>query len=329
MQRREFVALIGGMAVAALPVAARGQPAKRIPKVGVLWHAGSAEEEAIYMRALSEGFSSLGHIEGKSVILEHRFPDERPERFVSMARELADLPVDVLVAVTQPAALAAAAATTKIPIVFTHVPDPVRTKLVNSLARPGGNVTGLTNIAAEIAAKRVQLLKEAFPGIKRVALLVNPSDQALASFVEEAKTSATALGLEVQTASARSVDDFAQAFKALADGGAEGVLTAPNGLFYQGRALVGQLGIAHRLPTIVVSRETLEAGALMSYGADFQAIFRRTPVYVDRILKGEKPADLPVELPTKFQFLINLKTAKAMELMFSEALLLRADEVIE
>jgi putative ABC transport system substrate-binding protein len=214
--------------------------------------------------------------------------------------------------VTQPAALAAAAATTKIPIVFTQVTDPFRAKLVNSLARPGGNVTGLTNIAAEIAAKRVQLLKEAFPMMKRVALLVDPSDPAVGSFVDEAKTSAIALGLEIQTAEVRSVDEFTQAFKAMADSGSQGVVTAPNGLFYQGRALVGQLAIAHRLPSIVVSRETLEGAALMSYGADFQAIFRRTPVYVDGILTGENPADLPVELPAKFQFLFNLKTAKTL-----------------
>ena len=214
-----------------------------------------------------------------------------------MAKELAALPVDVLVAVTQPAAMAAAAATTKIPIVFNHVPDPIRTKLVNSLARPGGNVTGLTNIAAEIAAKRVQLLKEAFPRMTRVILLVNPSDPAMDSFIDEAKTSAIALGLEVRTVGVRSVQELERAFNDLADNGTEGLITAPNGLFYQGRVLVGQLATVHRIPSIVVSRETLEGGALMSYGADFQAIFRRTPVYVDRILKGEKPADLPVEQP--------------------------------
>ena len=328
MRRREFITLIAG-ATAAWPLKARGQPAKNIPKVGVLWHAGSAEEEAIYLRALNQGFTNLGYVEGKSIVLEHRFPDERPERFVSMARELVALPVDVLVAVTQPAALAAAAATTKIPIVFNHVPDPVRTKLVNSLARPGGNVTGLTNIAAEIAAKRVQLLKEAFPKMTRVILLINPSDPAMSGFIDEAKTSAIALGMEVRTVGVRSVEELERAFDGLVDNGTEGLITAPNGLFYQGRVLIGQLAAAHRIPSIVVSRETLEGGALMSYGADFQAIFRRTPVYVDRILKGEKPADLPVEQPTRFQFLVNLKTAKALGVTISEALLLRADEVIE
>jgi ABC-type uncharacterized transport system substrate-binding protein len=328
MKRRDFITLLGGLG-AAWPIAAQSQRNKSVPKVGVLWHAGGAEEEATYLRALNQGFSDLGFVDGNTIALDHRFPDERPERFASLAGELAAIPVDVLVAVTLPAALAAARATTKIPIVFTGVPDPVRSKLVNSLARPGGNITGLTNIASEIAAKRVQLLKEAFPRMTRVTLLVNPSDQAMGSFVDEAKTSAIALGLEVQTVEVRSLEEFEQAFQRMVDGGSEGVISAPNGLFYQGRVLAGRLAVAHHLPLMAVSRETLEGGALMSYGPDFQAIFRRTPVYVDKILKGEKPADLPVEVPTKFQFLINLKTAKALGITVAESLLLRADEVIE
>ncbi|MFL6826486.1 MAG: ABC transporter substrate-binding protein [Bradyrhizobium sp.] len=301
-----------------------------MPKIGVLWHAGSAEEEAIYLRALNQGFNDLGYIDGKTIALDHRFPAEQPERFASLAVELAAIPVDVLVAVTQAAAQAAARATTKIPIVFTVVPEPVGSKLVNSLARPGGNITGLTNIASEIAAKRVQLLKEAFPGIKRVTLLVNPNDEkAMRSFIDEAKTSALALDLDVQTIEVRSLEEFEHGFNRMVDGGSEGVMTAPNGLFYQGRVLAGQLAVARHLPFMVVSRETLEAGALFSYGPDFQAIFRRTAVYVDKILKGEKPADLPVEVPTKFQFLINLKTAKALGITLSESLLLRADEIVE
>jgi putative tryptophan/tyrosine transport system substrate-binding protein len=328
MKRRDFITLVGGLA-AAWPIAVQAQRNKNMPRVGVLWHAGSAEEEAIYLRALNQGFADLGYVDGKTIALDHRFPDEQPERFASLARELAAIPVDVLVAVTQPAALAAARATTTIPIVFTHVADPVGSKLVTSLARPGGNITGLTNVASEIAAKRVQILKEAFPRMKRVALLVNPTDPAMPGFVDEARTSAMSVGLEVQTVEVRSLEEFEQAFTRMVDSGSEGVITAPNGLFYQGRVLAGRLAVAHHLPCVVVSRETLEGGALMSYGPDFQAIFRRTPVYVDKIVKGEKPADLPVELPTKFQFLINLKTAKALGVVISEALLLRADDVIE
>jgi putative ABC transport system substrate-binding protein len=329
MKRRDFITVLGGLA-AAWPIAAQSQQNKKIPKVGVLWHAASAEEEAIYIRALNQGFIDLGYIDGKTIALDHRFPAEQPERFASLAAELAAVPVDVLVAVTQAAAQAAARATRKIPIVFTVVPEPVGSKLVNSLARPGGNITGLTNVASEIAAKRIQLLKEAFPGMKRVTLLVNPNDEkGMLSFVDEAKTSGTALGLDVQTIEVRSLEEFKIGFNRMVDGGSEGVMTAPNGLFYQGRVLAGQLAVAHHLPFMAVSRETLEGGALMSYGPDFQAIFRRTAVYVDKILKGEKPADLPVELPTKFQFLINLKTAKALGITMAESLLLRADEVIE
>jgi putative ABC transport system substrate-binding protein len=329
MKRRDFIVLLGGMPVA-WPFTSRAQLRKAIPRIGVLWHAGSADEEAVYIRALNQGFGDLGYVDGKSIALEHRFPDERPERFASMAGELAAIPVDVLVAVTQPAALAAARATKKIPIVFTHVPDPINAKLVTSLAQPGGNITGLTNIAAQIASKRVQLLKEAFPRMRRITLLVNPSDdQAMSRFVDEAKTSALTLGLEVQTVEVRSVGEFEDGFKRMVDNGSEGLITMPNGLFYQGRLRAGQLAIAHKIPLMVVSRETLEGGALMSYGPDFQAIFRRTAVYVDKILKGEKTAHLPVELPTKFQFLVNLKTAKALGVTLSESFLLRADEAIE
>jgi putative ABC transport system substrate-binding protein len=329
MKRREFMTLVGG-AAAAWPLAALGQPIKKLPKVGVLWHAASAEEEAIGLGALTRGFSDLGYIDGKTIALHHRFPAELTERFASLSAELAAIPVDVLVAVTQPAALAAQRATATIPIVFILVPEPVGSKLVNSLARPGWNITGLTNIAAELTAKRVQLLKEAFPRMTRLTLLVNPNDQqAMHRFIDEAKTAATALGLDVQPLEVRSLGEFEQAFDNMVDGRSEGVITTPNGLFYLGRVLAAQLAVKRRLPLMVQNRETLEGGALMAYGPDIQVLFRRAAVYVDKILKGEKPADLPVEVPTKFQFLINLKTAKALELTLPESLLLRADEAIE
>jgi putative tryptophan/tyrosine transport system substrate-binding protein len=329
MKRREFMTLVGG-AAAIWPLAAPAQPIKKLPKVGVLWHAASAEEEAIGLSALTRGFSDLGYIEGKTIALHHRFPAELTQRFESLSAELVAIPVDVLVAVTQPAALAAQRATTRIPIVFILVPEPVGSKLINSLARPGGNITGLTNIAAELTAKRVQLLKEAFPRMKRVTLLVNPNDQqAMHRFIDEAKIAATALGLDVQPLEVRSLGEFEQAFDSMADSRSEGVITTPNGLFYLGRVLAGQLAVKRRLPLMVQNRETLEDGALMAYGPDIQVLFRRAAVYVDKILKGEKPADLPVEVPTKFQFFINLKTAKALGLTLPESLLLRADEAIE
>jgi putative tryptophan/tyrosine transport system substrate-binding protein len=327
--RREFITLLGG-AAAAWPLAARGQPTKKMPKVGVLWHAGSAEEEAIYLGELQQRLNGLGYIDGKTIALEQRFPNEQPARFVSLAAELAALKVDVLVAVTQQAALAAQQATTTIPIVFIVVPDPVGAKLVNSLARPGGNITGLTHIALELSGKRLALFKEAFPRMTRVALLVNANNQQVTQrYIEETKTAATALGLDVQPVEVRSLGDFEQAFDKVVEGRLEGVAVPADPLFYQGRTLMAQSARTRRIPLMVYSRQTLEAGALMSYGPDQRKIFRRAAVYVDKILKGEKPADLPVELPTKFEFLINNKTAKAIGLTISESILLRADEVIE
>jgi putative ABC transport system substrate-binding protein len=328
MRRRAFLIMTCGGA--AWPLAALGQPTKKLPKVGVLWHAANAEDEALGLGALTRGFSDLGYIDGKNIALHHRFPAEIAERFASLSAELVAVPVDVLVAVTQPAALAAQQATATIPIVFILVPEPVGSKLVNSLARPGGNITGLTNIAAELTAKRVQLLREAFPRMMRLTLLVNPNDrQAMLRFIDEATTAATVLGLDVQPLQVRSLEEIEDAFNHIVDSRSEGVITTPNGLFYLARALIGQLAVKHRLPLMVQNRETLEDGALMAYGPDIQAIFRRAAVYVDKILKGEKPADLPVEVPTKFQFLINLKTAKALGVALPESLLLRADETIE
>ena len=313
------------------PLAARAQqPTKKTPRVGVLWHAGSVEEEAIYLGALLEGLTGLGYIDGKTIALEHRFPNEQPERFVSLAAELAALKPDVLIAVTQQAAVAAQRATTTIPIVFIVVPDPVGVKLVNSLSRPGGNITGLTHIAVELSGKRLAVFKEAFPRMTRVALLVNANDpQTTKRYIDETNAAATGLGLDVQPVEVRSLTDFDQAFDRIVEGRLEGVAVPADPLFYQGRSLMAQTAITRRLPLMVYSRETLEAGALMSYGTDQRRIFRRAAVYVDKILKGEKPADLPVEQPTKFEFLINNKTAKAIGYTISESLLLRADEVIE
>jgi putative ABC transport system substrate-binding protein len=210
------------------------------------------------------------------------------------------------------------------------VPDPVGTKLVNSLARPGGNITGLTNIAVELSAKRLAFFKEAFPRVTRVALLVNASDQqGMQRYIDETKTAASALGLDVQPVEVRSLGDFEQAFDKVVEGRLEGVAVPADPLFYQGRTLMAEASRTRRLPLMVYSRETLEAGALMSYGADQRKIFRRAAVYVDKILKGAKPADLPVEQPTKFEVAINMKTAKALGLTISPTLLAQTDEVIE
>jgi putative ABC transport system substrate-binding protein len=277
-----------------------------------------------------EGLKGLGYVDGKTIALEHRFPNEIPELFVSLAAELAALKPDVMVAVTRPAAIAAQRATTTIPTVFIVVPDPVGTKLVNSLARPGGNITGLTHIAVELSAKRLAFFKEAFPRASRAALLVNANDpQGMRRYIDESQVAAVVLGVTVQPVEVRSLGDFGVAFDKIVAEHLEGVLVPADGLFYQGRVRLAQTALQSRLPLVVYSRETLEAGALMSYGADQRAIFRRAAVYIDKILKGEKPADFLVEQPTKFEFLINLKTAKALGLTIPESFLVRADEVIE
>ena len=263
-------------------------------------------------------------------MLEYRFPNEEPERFVSLAAELVTLRVDVLVAVTRLAALAAQRATTAIPTIFIVVPDPVGTKLVKSLARPGGNITGLTHIAAELSAKRLAFFKEAFPQMKRIALLVNGNDQqGMLRYIDENRSAATFLGLEVQPIEVRSVGDFEPACSRIAEAHFDGIVVSPDGLFYQGREAIAQAALKRQIPLMVYSRETVQAGALMSYGADVRDIFRRSATYIHKILKGEAVAELPVEQPTKFEFLVNLKTAKSLGLQLEPILLAQADEVIE
>jgi putative ABC transport system substrate-binding protein len=334
MRRREFVTFLGaGTAIsvgAAWPLSANAQQRGRTPRVGVLWHAGSAEEEEPYLIALRQALNGLGYIDGRTVTLEQRFPNEQPDRFASLAAELAADKVDVLVASGTLAALAAQRATAAIPIVFVVVPDPIAIKLVDSLARPGGNITGLTNISSDLSAKRLEFFKEAFPNITRVALLVNANDQRnMKRYIDETKVAATRLGMEFQPAEAHSIGDVEQLFDKAVEARLKGVVVAPDGMFFQGRKLLAQSALARGLPMIAFSRETLEAGALMSYGADVRALFRRAAAYVDKLLKGEAPANLPVEQPTRFEFLINLKTAKALNVDVSPMLLTRADEVIE
>ena len=329
MRRREFITLLGGAAVA-WPLAARGQTRVKIPRIGVLWHAGSAEEEAIYLGAVRQGLRDFGYVEGQNIILENRFPAENPERFVSLAAELAALNVNVLVAINRIAALAAQRATTTIPIVFVAVPDPVGSKLVASFAHPGGNITGLSNFAHDLTAKRVEFLKTTVPNVSRVALLVNPNDRDSAKiYLEEGRTAAEKLGLILLPIEIRTRDDLVPAFSKMGDDQIDGVVEAQDGLFFVTRKDIADLAMARRLPLLVFSRETAEAGALASYGPSNSAIFRRAGYYMHKILKGAKPADLPVEQPTKFEFIINLKTAKVLGLTVPPTLLTTADEVIE
>ena len=328
MRRREFITLIGATTIG-YPLAARPQGRGRIQGVGVLWHAANADEEQPYFRILTEGLRELGYIEGRNIILEHRFPNEIPERFKSMATELVSLNVDVLVSSGAVASLALRDATKKIPIVFIFVPDPIGSKLVDSFARPGANVTGLSHFSSDLIAKRLQFLKEIIPGLSRVALFVNPNAQITELYIAVTQAAAAALGLVSQTFEGRSLDELERAFDAMVTTGMQAVMINSDGLAFQGRSIIAKLAIARRLPLSAYSRETLEAGALMSYGPDYSQLCRRAAVFVDKILKGAKPSELPVEQPTKFEFLINLKVAKALGISVPAGLLARADEVIE
>jgi putative ABC transport system substrate-binding protein len=329
MRRREVIA---GLATATgvWAVGARAQQPTRTRIIGVLWHAASAEEEAVYLGALREGLAELGYIEGKNIVLENRFPAEQWERFISLAAELVQLNPDVLVAVSRPAAIAAQRATTTIPIVFSVVPDPVGSKLVESLARPGGNSTGLSNMALDLSAKRIELLKEMVGGLSRVALLVNAGDpDGARRYVEESQAAAHPLGIEIEPVEVRGLGEIPRAFSKIDQLKVNGVVGTADSLFTVERKHIIQSALERRLPTMMHSRETALAGALMAYAPSYVQMLRRTAVYVDKVLKGVKPAVMPVEQPNKFELVINVATAKALGLTIPPTLLARADEVIE
>jgi len=276
-----------------------------------------------------QGFRDLGYEHGRNIILEHRFPNEIPERFRSMADELVALKVDVLVAVGTNTAPYARAATSTVPVVFLFVPDAVGSGFVESLGRPGRNMTGLSNFGADIVAKRLQYLKEMIPGLTRVALLVNPETETAPLYRRITDAAAEDLGLENHTFEGRSIGEFELALDRMVAAGMQAVTINSEGVAYQHRSSIGKMTLTRRLPLAVWSRETFEGGALMSYGADQVAMSRRTPTFVDKILKGTKPGDLPVEQPTKLELFISLKVARTLGLSVPPILLAFADEVIE
>ena len=328
MKRREFIALVGALAWVSMP--ARAQPSARIPRIGVLWHAANEQEEAAFIAPLRKGFADLGYVEGKTLILENRYPAEQPERFESLAAELGSLNVDILVAISIPSALAAQRATSTIPIIFCPIPDPVGLKLVASLSRPGGNITGVSSRAFDLAAKRLQLFKEAIPILSHVALLLNPnSPYDLQRAMEESRPATEFLKIRLEPVEARSADELDRAFTAIAERKMDGVVVSQNALYFNERKKLANLALHHRLPTMVPANLFVEAGGLMSYGPDWPALFRKLGAYVDKILKGSKPGDLPVEQPTQFQLVLNLKTARALGLQVAPEVLSRADKVIE
>ena len=321
MRRREFIAGLGGAAV--MPLAARAQQ-NRPARIGVLVLT-NADAQSLTL-ALREGLQTFGYSEGQQFAFETRSAAGSMERLPELAAELVRVPVDLIVATFTPCALAAKRATSTIPIVMVAVADPIGTGLVQSLARPGGNVTGFSNMAAETAGKSVELLRDMLPSLRRVAVLANPADPFTIPFLEQVQLAGRAAAIEIAPiAMARGAGEVEAAFGLMTRERAEAVVV--QGIFFS--KTIADLALQHRLPAASVVRAFAQVGGLMAYGADVADIFRRSAVLVHKILQGTKPAELPVELPTKFELIVNIKTAKALGIDVPHFFQQRADEVIE
>jgi putative ABC transport system substrate-binding protein len=327
MDRRAFVsAAAGTLLVGVFP--AHAQPANKVPRIGVL-HPGTPASAPQSVEAFRQGLREHGYEEGKNIVVERRYTESRPERVAEVAAEFVRLKVDVIVTSLDVATAAVKQQTQTIPIVMAISIDPVATGFVSSLARPGGNVTGLSTMSPELAAKRLELLREAVPGLSRVAIMWNTNVPGNLLEYKEVADAARSMRLQLQSVEVSSVDDFERAFSALKTGGAEALIVAGSGLTSTNAGQIANLAMKHRLPSMVSSRDRVDAGGLIAYGPNLAELWRRAATYVDKILKGAKPGDLPVEQPTKFELIINLKTAKALGLTIPPSLLRRADEVIQ
>ena len=327
MDRRTFVSTAAG-ALIVKAFAANAQPAKKVPRIGVL-HAGSQAIASQLAAAFRQGLREHGYVEGQNVVVEVRFGEGRAERISEIAAELVRLKVDVIVTSTDVGIAAVKQQTQTIPIVMVNSTDPVGTGFVASLARPGGNVTGLTLISPELSAKRLELLKEVVPGLSRVAIMWNPDARGAVLDYKETESAARSLRLQLQAVEVSHADDFDRAFSALTTGRAEALIVVGSAFAFTNQGRIASLALKHRLPTMYGSRDHVDAGGLIAYGPNLADAWRRAATYVDKILKGAKPGELPVEQPTKFELVINLKTAKALGLTIPPSLLRRADEVIQ
>ena len=324
MKRRTFISLLGGAAV--WPLAARAQQPGKKPTVGFLG-ASTPAAAGPWVAAFAQRLRELGWTEGRTVAIEYRWAEGRPERFAEIATEFVQLKVDVIVTLGG-AVLAAKQATLVIPIVFASAGDPVGGGLVASLARPGGNITGLSNQMTDIAGKKLELLREVVHGLGRLAIIGNVGNPAVVREMDEVQAAAATLGLEVHTLEIRQAQDITPAFEAL-KGRADALYVCIDALATTNRIRINTSALGARLPTMHGSRDYVEAGGLISYGPNTPNQFRRAADYVDKILRGAKPGDIPVEQPTKFDLIVNLTTAKALGLEIPPTLLSRADEVIE
>ncbi len=313
------------LGIFAAPVASNAQQPGKIPRIGVL-SPGSLGPSPL-LDAFRQGLRELGYIEGQNIAIEYRFAEAKLERLPDLAAGLVHLKVDVIFTINTPASQAAKNATKTIPIVFTYVAEPAA--LVASLARPGGNVTGLTTIADELSGKRLELLREALPGVSRVAVLWHSASPTSTRVFRETEGASRQLGMRLQPLGVRGPDELQNAFKVATRERAGALIVIEDLVMSSHRTRVLDLAVRSRLPTVSQYREFAEAGGLLSYGAKLPDLFRRAATYVDKILKGAKPADLPVEQPTRFELVVNLKTAKALGLTIPQSILIRADQVIQ
>jgi putative ABC transport system substrate-binding protein len=330
MERRTFLGTLAGGILSVPLASAEAQPAARVARIGYL--ADDPASGPHLREAFLRGLSDLGYIEGRNLVIEYRYAQGKPERFPGLASELATLRVDVIVAAGTPAARAAKQATSTIPIVFPSSSEPVGNGLVTNFARPGGNATGLTFFTPELVGKSLELLKEVAPRVIRIAALWRPGEfgaGAERDMRKGAEVAAQRLGVQLQFVEARLPDDLVRAFSEMTAAHAEALTVPPNVLFINQRSRIVDLAARSRLPTVFPYREGVDAGGLMSYGPNLRELYRRSATYIDKILKGARPADLPVEQPTKFELVINLRSAKALGLTIPPPLLARADQVIE
>lgn len=328
MDRRAFLGTVTSSLLAA-PLAAAGQQARKVWRIGLLDSGTSNPSSGARWKAFRERLRELGYVDGESVVFEPRWGNEKYARLPSLVAEMVNLKVDIVVTASSQAALAAKRATNSIPIVTATGVDPVALGLVASLARPGGNVTGVTSIASELGGKRLELLKQLIPRASRVAVLRDVDNHASALQLRDTETAARAMGVVVHGVGVRGLENFDAAFLAIMRDHSEAVILLENTVFMANRRRLADLALMHRLPLVAISTEYAQAGALASYGTDYPDLFRRAAEYVDKILKGAKPADLPIEQPDKFGLVINLKTARALGLTIPPSLLQRADQLIE
>ena len=324
-ERRKF--LIAAGSLLAFPLATVAQQPGKVPRIGYL-SSLSPSVTALWDQAFRQGLRDLGWVEGKNISIDYRYAEGRTDRLPDLAADLVRQKVDVIVTSVTPDALAAQKATKVIPIVMATTGDPVAIGLVDNLARPGGNVTGLSQIGGELIGKRLELLKEIVPQLSRVAVLWNPQNAGSTNTWKSIQLAARQLGVGLHSLEARSPNDFAKAFEDAARARAGGLIIIADPLFGGNLKRIADLAATNRLPSIFQTREFVDAGGLMAYGPDRSALFRRAAAYVDKILKGAKPSELPVEQPTKFELVINLKTAKAIGLAIPRSVLLRVDEII-